>query len=99
MSDTDTTEDTRPILTLDRNNAGDPFIGLTELDAEGYGTRAAVLSSGPHVADRIMARRYEDMLSLMGDNVQGEVTDDFLTGYTPTGPELETGILLTPSIR
>lgn len=63
--------DTRPIVELERNNAGRLFIGLTELDDRGYGVRAAVLADqGPHVADEIMVRRYRDIIRLMGDNVR-----------------------------
>lgn len=67
----DETLDTRPILELERNNAGRLFIGVTELDERGYGVRSYVLShQSEGVAESVMERRYEDMKRLMGDNVQ-----------------------------
>lgn len=63
--------DTRPILDLERNNAGRLHIGVTELDERGYGVRAYVLSmQDEHTADVVMERRFADMLRLMGNNVQ-----------------------------
>jgi hypothetical protein len=63
--------DTRPLLELDRNNAGRLFIGVTEFNDEGYGVRSYVLShQGAHIADTVMERRFQDMVRLMGDNVR-----------------------------
>lgn len=67
----DTTLDTRPLIELDRNNAGRYGITVTEFDSEGYGVRAYVLAQqGEHVADAVMERRFADMVRLMGDNVR-----------------------------
>lgn len=67
----DTAPDTRPLLELERNNAGQLFIGVTEFDGEGYGVRAYVLShQGEGTVDSIMRRRFADMARLMGTNVR-----------------------------
>jgi hypothetical protein len=64
----------RPIVTLQRNNAGRLFIGLTEFDGEGYGIRSCVLSmQDEHTADVIMKRQFDDMVRLMGDNVRAPI--------------------------
>lgn len=64
-------EDTRPLITLERNNANKLFIGVTEFDDEGYGVRAYVLSDqSEYVADSVMEKRYREMVHLMGDNVR-----------------------------
>lgn len=61
--------DTRPILDLTYN--GRFVIGVIELDEEGYGSRAYVLSAqDKHTANRVMLRRFDDMARLMGDNIQ-----------------------------
>lgn len=66
--------DNRPVITLERNNAGRLFIGVTEFDDAGWGVRAYVLSmADQHTADSVMQRRYDDMLKLMGDNVRTAV--------------------------
>lgn len=73
--------DTRPVVTLERNNAGHLFIGVTEFDEQGMGVRAFVLSSQhfepvngePYPADVCMERRYADMVRLMGDNIRTEM--------------------------
>lgn len=63
--------DNRPVLELQRNNAGDLFIGVTEFDDRGVGVRAYVLChQSEHVADSVMERRFDDMARLMGDNVR-----------------------------
>lgn len=63
--------DLRPLLTIERNNAGRLHVGVLEVDGEGMGVRAYVLShQDEHTADRIMFRRYDDMVRLMGDNVR-----------------------------
>lgn len=65
----------KPIISLERNNSGTLFIGVTELDDRGYGVRSYVLSSQREgCADSVMRRRFDDMVRLMGDNVTvGEV--------------------------
>lgn len=66
------------ILTLDVNNAGHPFIGACDFDAEGMGTRAYVISHGGEFHHpRIMRKTFDDLLRLMGDNVESEVTPLF----------------------
>lgn len=68
------------ILTLDVNNAGHAFIGACDYDEDEMGVRAYVLSSGgARVAPSVMRRRFDDMVRLMGDNVESEVTPLFDT--------------------
>jgi hypothetical protein len=68
-------------IELDRNSSGHAFIGATEFDSNGYGVRSYVLSGGAeHVHDDIMARRFWDMLRLMGENVTHLVTPEFTGG-------------------
>lgn len=62
----------KPVISLGRNNAGRLFIGCTEFDSRGYGVRAFVLSSGLDTHDDVMRRRFNDMVRLMGDNVEAE---------------------------
>lgn len=63
---------TKPLVTLERNNAGRMFVGLTEF-RDGIAVRACVLSmADEHTADTVMARRYGDLVRLMGDNVDAE---------------------------
>lgn len=60
----------KPLVTLERNNAGELFIGCTEFDERGWGVRAHVLChQGKFTADEVMRRRFHDMTRLMGDNV------------------------------
>lgn len=66
-----------PLLELDRNNAGEGYIGLTEFDERGYGVRTCVLSMGHMTHDRIMRRRFEDMAALMSGRVVATVTEAF----------------------
>lgn len=71
-----TAPDTRPLLELERNNAGRLFIGITEFDGEGRGVRAAVLChQDTHTAESIMRRRFADMVRLMGANVRPIITE------------------------
>lgn len=79
-----TTTEPRTLLTLDVNNAGSPFIGGCDFDDRGMGVRSYVLSStrNGEVCARIMRRRFDDMVRLMGDNIESEVTDAFLTAET-----------------
>ncbi len=61
----------KPLVTLERNNAGELFIGVTEFNDDGYGVRAYVLThAGERVVDSVMERRYADMVRLMGNNVR-----------------------------
>ena len=72
--------DYRPKISLERNGAGDLYIGVTEFDSEGFGVRSYTLSSqtssgSPYglpvwPADTVMLRRFNDMVRLMGDNVR-----------------------------
>jgi hypothetical protein len=64
--------DYRPKLTLERNNAGTVFIGMTEFDSvTGMATRACVLAmANEYTADIVMERRFNDMVRVMGENVQ-----------------------------
>jgi hypothetical protein len=72
--------DNRPIISLERNNAGSLFIGVTELDSEGCGVRSYVLASQTPKywvpdeqewpAASVMERRFDDLVRLMGDNVR-----------------------------
>ena len=72
-------------IELDRNSSGYPFIGATEFDSEGYGVRSYVLSGGSaYTCDAVMARRFWDMLRLMGDNVTHTITAEFTEGSNPT---------------
>lgn len=74
----------KPRLELSRNNAGRPFIGVTEFDGEGRDVRAYVLShADEYTADDVMKRRFEDMCRLMGDNVESKITLEFMKNYTP----------------
>jgi hypothetical protein len=64
----------KPLVTLERNNAGRLHIGVTEYDKEGWAVRAYVLSSqSEHVTDSVMEDRYEKMVRLMGDNIRTEI--------------------------
>ena len=70
--------DTRPIIELARNNAGDPHIGVTEFDPDtGLGTRTYVLSSGrgTTVANRIWEKRLADLANLVGDRAIARIDD------------------------
>jgi hypothetical protein len=59
-----------PILSIERNNAGDVFIGVTEFNEHGIGVRAYVLShANEYTADEVMLRRFNDMRRLMNGNV------------------------------
>ena len=72
----------KPRLELDRNNANNVFIGVTEFDDQGYGVRSYVLSSaGEHTADDVMLRRFRDMERLMGDNVETLISHKFWENY------------------
>lgn len=65
--------DHRPIVELERNNAGRLFIGVTEFDGAGNAVRTAVLSyQDEHTADICMERSYRDIVRLMGANVRTE---------------------------
>lgn len=67
--------DNRPLIELERNNAGCLFIGVTEFDERGFGVRVFVLSmQNEHTADSVMERRFADMVRLMGDNVRTSLT-------------------------
>lgn len=67
--------DLRPLVELERNNAGRLFIGVTEFDGSGNGVRAYVLSyQDDHTADIAMERSFRDMVRLMGDNVRTSTT-------------------------
>lgn len=61
----------KSLLSLTRNSSGHLFIGVDEINDEGYGMRSYVLSESNKglVADPVMRRRCRDMLRLMGDNV------------------------------
>lgn len=67
--------DTRPLITLERNNAGALFVGLTEFDSEtGFGVRACVLvHQTENVADAVIRRRFDDIVRLAGSNARSEV--------------------------
>lgn len=63
-------------LELGRNNAGRLAIVATDWE-HGYGVRSYLLSmQEPGTADRIMRKRYNDMLRLMAGNVQAGGGDD-----------------------
>lgn len=65
---------TNTILELDRNTTGEAFIGCTELDDDGNGVRAFVLSrADEHTHDRVMRRRFDDMRRLMAGNIAAAV--------------------------
>lgn len=60
-----------PILSIERNNAGDLFIGVTEFSTGGVAVRSYVLShANEYTADSVMLRRFEDMCDLMRGNVR-----------------------------
>ena len=91
--------DLRPVVQLERNNAGDLFVSVVEFDqATSLATRSAVLvHQGAAVSGKVMHRRYADLVRLMGDNVrtrhtfeEGEVEHDVaseLTGWGRNHPE------------
>lgn len=72
-------------IELGRDNKGYAHISATEFDAEGYGVRTYMLSSNHDgtIHDDIMARRFWDMLRLMGDNVTHTVEHEFSEGSNP----------------
>lgn len=67
-------------IELDVNNAGQPFIGVSEFDASGYGIRGYVLShGGDHTHPRIMRSRHNDLRRLIGEGrgVEFVITEAF----------------------
>lgn len=73
---------TTPLVSLERNNAGDIFIGLTEYDGEGYGVHSCVLVEQREglPADRIMRSRFEILRRLMpGCRFEDELTTENAT--------------------
>ena len=62
-----------PHITLERNNAGALFVGLTEFDGRGIATRSCVLTMSSHyVAEKVIGRRFDDIVRLAGDHATSE---------------------------
>jgi hypothetical protein len=63
----------KPTLILD-GPSGRRAISVLEYDANGFGVRIHVLSDARSgVADSVMRNRFDHMLTLMGDNVDGDI--------------------------
>jgi len=66
---------------LDRNNSGHAFIGMTEVNDNDIPIRSSVIASGnKYTVDKIMKKRFHDLLAIARPEIEFVVTNDYLRG-------------------